>query len=433
MQHEAELLFFSDILKNSHIPCHIIDTSDTSAAGVYDFGLRRLIDPKLDYREKFYRTVGLCEPNVVYRIHDPFLCRYYLSRVPGEGDFFVLAGPYTEAEVTLQDILNIVERYGLPHYLTGRFEKIFRVIPIVEDDTGLLVLINSLAKRLWGGMTQFTLQDVHDDYFLSTEPVAVAMRPDDKEEEDAFLSMKALEKQYESENALIQAVARGETHTAEMLLGAFPRAHVERRSVNTLRDCKNYAIIANTLLRKAAEYGHVHPLHIDSLSSRFARSIENAGSREDIYRLMREMARKYCLLVKNYSLQGYSPLVRDVLVRIGSDLTADLSLKTQAAYLHVSASYLSTVFKKETGSSLTEFVNRKRVEYGIFLLNSTDLQIQTIARHCGIPDLNYFTKTFKKYKGFTPSEYRSQITSRGTESAGGAMTDANGKADGGAA
>ena len=417
MQHEAELLFFREILKNSHIPCQIIDISDDSSVDVYDFGLRRLVIPELNYREEFVRYTSQCKPGVFYRTRDPFLCCYYLIRIPDDENSFVLVGPYTEAEITTQDILNIAERYGLPHFLVSKFEKIFRVIPILQDSTGLLVLINSLGQLLWGGIREFSLQDVYDTSFLGKEPVA--MRPEDKEEEDAFLSMKALEKQYASENALLQAVARGETHTAEMLLGAFPHAHVERRSVSTLRDCKNYAIIANTLLRKAAEYGHVHPLHIDGLSSRFARSIENAGSREDIYRLMREMARKYCLLVKNYSLQGYSPLVRDVLVRIGSDLTADLSLKTQAAYLHVSASYLSTVFKKETGSSLTEFVNRKRVEYGIFLLNSTNLQIQTIARHCGIPDLNYFSKTFKKYMGFTPSEYRIQITSRGTENAAG--------------
>ncbi len=409
MQHEAELLFFREILKNSHIPCYIVNMADASSVEAYDFGLRRLIAPQLDYRQEFRRAVRQCEPGVIYRIRDPFLCRYYLSRIPGPGNFFVLVGPYTEAEVTSQDMMNIAERYGLRHFLTSRFEKIFRVIPIVEDGTGLLVLVNSLGQLLWGGMKQFSLQDVYDDCVPTTEPMA--MRPENKETEDAFLSMKALEKQYESENALLRAVARGDTHTAEMLLGAFPRAYVERRSVDTLRDCKNYAIITNTLLRKAAEQGHVHPLHIDSLSSRFACSIENANSKEDIYRLMRDMAHKYCLLVKNYSMQGYSPLVRDVLVRIGSDLTADLSLKTQAAYLHVSASYLSTVFKKETGSSLTEFVNRKRVEYGIFLLNSTNLQIQTIAQHCGIPDLNYYSKTFKKYTGLTPTEYRNRIVS----------------------
>ncbi len=412
MQHETELLFFKEILENSHIPCHIIRTSDDSAGTVYDFGLRRLALPEIDYREQFLRFCRQYKDDVLYRVFDPFLCRYYLFQVPDdEAGTYVLVGPYVETEITAQDIMKIAERFGLPHYLVGKFEKIYRVIPIVPDSTGLLVLLNTLGRRLWGEMDRFSLQEVYDHSFFGAEPVA--MRPEDKEPEDAFLSMKALEKQYASENALLQAVVKGENHTAEMLLGAFPRAHVERRSMNTLRDFKNYAIITNTLLRKAAEYGHVHPLHIDSLSSRFARSIENANSKEDIFRLMREMARKYCLLVKNHSLQGYSPLVRDVLVRISSDLTADLSLKTQSAYLHVSASYLSAVFKKETGSTLTDYVNRRRVEYGIFLLNSTSLQIQTIAQHCGVPDLNYFSKTFKKYTGLTPTEYRSRISSCG--------------------
>ncbi len=409
MQHEAELLFFRDILENSHIPCRIIRTDDDSAGTVYDFGLRRLALPDIDYREQFLRFCRQYQNNILYRVSDPFLCRYYIFQLPDAAGTYVLVGPYTETEISTQDIMNIAERYSLPHYLVGKFEKIYRIIPILPDSTDLLVLLNTLGQRLWGGLKHFSLRDVFDHSFLGTEPVA--LRPEDKEPQDAFLSMKALEKQYASENALLHAVIKGETHTAEMLLGAFPRARVERRSMNTLRDFKNYAIITNTLLRKAAEYAHVHPLHIDSLSSRFARSIENANSQEDIYRLVREMARKYCLLVKNHSLQGYSPLVRDVLVRISSDLSADLSLKTQSAYLHVSASYLSAVFKKETGSTLTDYVNRKRIEYGIFLLNSTSLQIQTIAQHCGIPDLNYFSKTFKKYTGLTPTEYRGKIGS----------------------
>ncbi|MFH5834997.1 helix-turn-helix domain-containing protein [Proteiniclasticum sp. C24MP] len=41
-----------------------------------------------------------------------------------------------------------------------------------------------------------------------------------------------------------------------------------------------------------------------------------------------------------------------------------------------------------------------------YLLRSTALQIQTIAQFCGFPDANYFTKTFKRYSGTTPLEYR---------------------------
>lgn len=172
---------------------------------------------------------------------------------------------------------------------------------------------------------------------------------------------------------------------------------------------KNYTIILNTLLRKAAEAGAVHPLHIDSLSARFARKIELAASTKAIDALQKEMVHKYCLLVKNHSLKGYSLLIRKVIIQIDADLTADLSLRAQAELLNVNSSYLSTLFKKETGSTLTEYVNRKRIEYAIFLLNTTSLQIQTIAQYCGIPDVNYFAKTFKKHIGKTPKEYRDGV------------------------
>ena len=102
-------------------------------------------------------------------------------------------------------------------------------------------------------------------------------------------------------------------------------------------------------------------------------------------------------------------LIRKAITTINYDLSADLSLKTQAKLLNVNPSYLSTLFKKETGFTLTEYVNRKRVEHAILLLNSTDMQIQTIALYCGIPDVNYFTKTFKKLIGKTPKEYREII------------------------
>lgn len=81
----------------------------------------------------------------------------------------------------------------------------------------------------------------------------------------------------------------------------------------------------------------------------------------------------------------------------------------QAERLKMNSSYLSTLFKKENGTTLTDYVNQKRVEHAIFLLNSTSLQVQSIAQQCGIPDVNYFSKTFKKIVGKTPMEYRKNI------------------------
>lgn len=221
--------------------------------------------------------------------------------------------------------------------------------------------------------------------------------------------MQALELRYASENKLLQAVSQGLAHKAEMLLGNPSASFLEQRVADPLRNAKNYAIILNTLLRKAAENGFVHPLHIDRISSDFARKIELLDSPDRSLQLQKEMIRKYCLMVKNHSMKGYSLLVQKVITQIDSDLTDNLTLNAMAEMLKINPSYLSSLFKKETGTTLTDYVNRKRVEHAILLLNTTSLQIQTIAQYCGIPDVNYFTKIFKKYINKTPKEYRENI------------------------
>ncbi len=130
---------------------------------------------------------------------------------------------------------------------------------------------------------------------------------------------------------------------------------------------------------------------------------------EELDQLRTEMTRKYCLLVRNHSMQNYSQLLQQTLTIINSDLTADLSLAMLAAELNVNASYLSTRFKQEMDETLTDYIMKKRVEHAILLLNSTDMPISEIANRCGIPDLQYFSKVFKKRIGHTPSGYKKII------------------------
>ena len=202
------------------------------------------------------------------------------------------------------------------------------------------------------------------------------------------------------------AVSHGQAHQAQLMISHAHESILEHRAPDTLRSLRNYGIVLNTLLRKAAEHGSVHPLHIDRLSSSMARKLETTRTSAEIFQLFSTMVHKYCLLVKNHSMKNYSQLVQHVILRIETDLVSDLSLKAHAAHLNVNASYLSNLFKKETGVTLTEYVNRARIDHAIFLLNTTDMQIQSIAQSCGVPDVNYFTKLFKRTIGKTPKEYR---------------------------
>ena len=58
--------------------------------------------------------------------------------------------------------------------------------------------------------------------------------------------------------------------------------------------------------------------------------------------------------------------------------------------------------------TLSDYVARARMEHAVFLLNTTHMQIQAIAQRCGIHDVNYFTRLFRRVMGKTPSEYRRQ-------------------------
>jgi YesN/AraC family two-component response regulator len=110
--------------------------------------------------------------------------------------------------------------------------------------------------------------------------------------------------------------------------------------------------------------------------------------------------------VYKHSIKRYSPIVQKTILVIDSDISAELSLKTLAQKQCISSGYLASIFKKETGKTVSEYIKDRRIEHAIYLLTTTHLQIQTVALHCGIMDVQYFSKVFKKKTGKNPKEFR---------------------------
>lgn len=412
MSLDRELAFTEKLLQHFRIPLRYISHDNPNFfSSSQDAGLKDILNYSYDPDSVFERIEQHCNPNTFYRIHNVLLCRYILFRLPQEDkNVFAYIGPYTLTEVQPNEILHLVEIFNVSPANIVQLEQFYASIPLISDENIIFTLLYTLGEYLWGDADHFTIDD--DFLFASSVPETFIPLPE-QIAEDAQISIKLMEQRYEMENNLMQAVCAASLHKAELILSQFFSMQLEMRTDSPIRDYKNYAIIINTLLRKSAEKAAVHPVQIHSISSQFARKIELITSHLSFTKLLKEMVRKYCLLVKTHSLKCYSLLVRKVITDINYDLTADLSLKKEANTLNVNPSYLSTLFKKETGYTLTEYVNRKRIEHAIFLLNSTDMQIQTIATHCGITDVNYFSKLFKKIIGKTPKEYRQMIT-RGT-------------------
>lgn len=101
-----------------------------------------------------------------------------------------------------------------------------------------------------------------------------------------------------------------------------------------------------------------------------------------------------------------SPLIRSAIKYIKAKHIQKLTLKNIAEYCHVNAYYLAHLFKKETGMSSIDFLNKVRIEKAVFLLETTEMPVQQIAGQVGFVDANYFSRKFKMIMNCTPTDYR---------------------------
>ena len=84
----------------------------------------------------------------------------------------------------------------------------------------------------------------------------------------------------------------------------------------------------------------------------------------------------------------------------------DLSLACAAQHVAVSTGYLSALFKKETGVNFVKYITDVRMQEAMNLLRTTDKKTYEIADETGFASAHYFSISFKKYTGLSPSEFR---------------------------
>lgn len=88
---------------------------------------------------------------------------------------------------------------------------------------------------------------------------------------------------------------------------------------------------------------------------------------------------------------------------------ADVTLNSICSYLAMSTSYFSSIFKAYTGETFIESLTKKRMEKAKYLLENTSRKTYEIAGDVGYSDPHYFSSTFKKMTGMTPTEYAKKV------------------------
>ena len=411
MNCEYEFHFLSDVLEKCHIHSVLVAEEDT-LADIFEPYMKTIIGVGLNLDLPISKVLGRIEEKTKYKLNNEMYLRYIFIKLPFRSEKNVLAvGPYLSSPITQNKILEMCEAVGFAPDAQRFLLEYYLSLPVILENDRMHVMIDTFCERIWSS-SAFSIVEINGDINLTVAPVDQLLRSDDFNE--ALASVESMELRYSFENELINAVVLGQQHKENLFSSVFNEKMFEKRLQDPLRNAKNYCIIMNTILRKAAEQGGVHPLYIDRASSKFAAKIELITDVRVVADFMAEMFYAYCRLVRKHSTNGYSTVVKKAILMIDSDISAELSLKSIANRLDITSVYLATVFKKETGKTVTEYVRGRRINRAVQLLNTTNLQIQTVAMHCGIMDVQYFSRIFKKEIGKTPKEYRNAVRREST-------------------
>lgn len=112
------------------------------------------------------------------------------------------------------------------------------------------------------------------------------------------------------------------------------------------------------------------------------------------------------MLLQARQKKNYSIHVKQAIRYIDEHLKEYLSAKKIAASINVNKDYLSTLFKKETGTAMMVYIQKRRSEEACELLKNTGLSIKDIAKKFQFSSASHFASVFKKHFRITPIEYR---------------------------
>jgi two-component system response regulator YesN len=91
---------------------------------------------------------------------------------------------------------------------------------------------------------------------------------------------------------------------------------------------------------------------------------------------------------------------------IAQHLHEDFSREDLATYVFLNEAYISRLFRKETGISLSDYILQERMKKAAGLLTGTDEAVSQIAVNLGFGNFSYFARMFKRVYGVTPHEFR---------------------------
>ena len=267
--------------------------------------------------------------------------------------------------------LNADNIFYIVALLEDYFAKSFSNTEMISKDADKAKNIEPPEPELYGSMSSFFS---HPPYFLEQE-----------------LSM---------------AIKGGNRGSALISLHEINRLERAKVAGDPVRSLKNSLIGSCALCSRAAISGGLTADTAFALADTYIRSIEENNSLQELTELEEKMVIDFSKRVEALRRDEVSNLVLGAMRYIDESLSEKLRLPDIASQVFIHPDYLSSLFKKETGETITRYIQKRRIQEACRFLRYSNFPIADIAGYFQFSSQSAFTKIFKQFQNLTPKQYR---------------------------
>lgn len=184
-----------------------------------------------------------------------------------------------------------------------------------------------------------------------------------------------------------------------------------RLSDDPVRNIKYHVIISAALVSRACINGGMPHDTAYTLSDIYIQRADKCKSAKSLIELLEEMHVDFTIRMKQIKKDiAISLHVRKCIDYIYEHLNEKLTLNELADVVGLNITYLSKLFKKETGQSIKQFVHKAKITTAENMLKYSDFSYSEIALSLGFSSQSAFTTLFKKVNGITPKKFRDNFS-----------------------
>ncbi len=220
---------------------------------------------------------------------------------------------------------------------------------------------------------------------------------------------------YTIELEICRMIANGDTLSSQHILRDINRMPRAKLANTPIRSLKNSLICSCTFMARAAISGGVKPDEAFTLSDAYIQQIEAAPTASHLAGFEAEMIKGFTTHVQAARGSRYSTTIRQVIEYIDTHLSEPITLEEIAAAVYHNANYLSSLFKRETGEPMHNYIIKRRIEEAKYFVRHSSDPIADIATFYQFCSQSHFVQCFRRLTGQTPGACRNQCPADDSE------------------